>query len=230
MIDKRPLGFLDPDLIEWQPEAGIDGLYAKTLARCAETGSYTRLLKFLPGTVTAAAGVQVHEHLEELWIVEGAIYDLTLDQSFTAGMYANRLPGMEHGPWRAPDGAITFELRDNDPDGVIAKQQLEFFDPSLVAWDRVDKEAGVFVKTLTSCTNTGSYGRLVKLHPGAKTSGEAWGERGRSEVWVVTGTLVERTAGRVNPAGTYGNLDIDLLDGTWTSDHSCLVFEVRNRI
>jgi len=230
MIDKRPLGFLDPDLIDWQPEAGIEGFYAKTLARCPVTGSYTRLLKLLPGTVTASAGILAHEHLEEIWIVEGAIHDLTLDQNFTAGMYANRLAGMKHGPWRAPNGAVTFELRDNDPDGAIGKQQLEFFDPSLIPWAKAEPGAGVYVKTLTSCANTGSYGRLVKYHPGAGAPGETLGELGRSEVWVVAGTLIERASGRVYPAGTYGNLDLDLLDGGWTSDHGCLVFEVRNRI
>ncbi|MGV2385891.1 MAG UNVERIFIED_CONTAM: hypothetical protein LOD86_11585, partial [Thermobifida fusca] len=125
MIDKSPVGFIDPELIPWQPEAGISGLFSKTLSRCEETGSYTRLLKFLPGTDTSPAGVQSHDHLEELWIVEGAIHDLTLDQNFVAGMYANRLLHMEHGPWKAPNGAVTFELRDNDPDGRIQKEQLE---------------------------------------------------------------------------------------------------------
>jgi len=26
-------------------------------------------------------------------------------------MYACRPPGMPHGPWRAPEGCITFEIR-----------------------------------------------------------------------------------------------------------------------
>ena len=80
MIQKNPTGFIDPELIAWTPEAGVPGLYAKTLTRCEETGSYTRLLKFLPGTETSQAGPQSHDHLEELWIVEGAIYDLTLEE------------------------------------------------------------------------------------------------------------------------------------------------------
>lgn len=228
MIDKAPTGFLDPDLIPWQPEAGIEGLYAKTLARCDATGSYTRLLKFLPGTNTSQAGVQSHDHLEELWIVEGAIHDLTLDQNFTAGMYANRLYGMDHGPWVAPSGAITFELRDNDPKHRIGKAQLEFFDPSLREWDVGDPAAGVFVKTLSRCPDTGSYGRLVKFHPGAAPP-DLTGERARSELWVVSGDLRDSDGG-IHPAGTYGNLDVDLLDGDWTSAHGCVVFEVRNAI
>lgn len=230
MIDKAPVGFIDPELFPWQPEAGIDGLYSKTLARCEETGSYTRLLKFIPGTETSQAGVQAHDHLEELWIVEGAIYDLTLEQNFIAGMYANRLKHMDHGPWRAPDGAITYELRDRDPDDRIQKQQYEFFDPALRPWNEVDEEAGVMVKTLTSCPSTGSFGRLVRFRPGAAGLPAIEGEKARSELWVVSGVLTNRDTGDAQPAGTYGNLDVDLLDGSWTSSVGCVVFEVRNRI
>jgi hypothetical protein len=230
MIRKEPQGFFDPDLIPWQPEAGIDGLYSKTLARCPDTGSYTRLLKFIPGTDTSVAGPQRHEHLEELWIVEGAIHDLTLDRNFVAGMYANRLRGMDHGPWRAPEGAITYELRDNDPDGQIKKGQYEFFDPALTEWDGRDDDARVFVKTLAHCPDTGSFGRLVKLRRGASKSAVLSGERARSELWVVSGELWDLDKDEIHPRGTYGNLDVDLLDGTWSSPSECVIFEVRNRI
>lgn len=230
MIRKEPIGFFDPDLIPWQPEATIDGLFSKTLASCADTGSYTRLLKFLPGTDTSTAGPQTHDHLEELWLVEGAIHDLTLDQNFVAGMYANRLQHMDHGPWRAPGGAVTFELRDNDPQGLIKKQQYEFFDPAFVEWDGVDTDAGVYVKTLASCADTGSYGRLVKFRPGSSKPTEFSGEVNRSELWIVSGDMVELDTGSVHPAGSYGNLDTDLLDGRWSSNSGCVVFEVRNLI
>ena len=229
MIQKTPTGFIDPELIGWEPEAGIPGLYAKTLARCEDTGSYTRLLKFLPGTETSSAGPQSHDHLEELWIVEGAIYDLTLEENFVEGMYANRLHQMAHGPWRAPGGAITFELRDMDAGQEIGKEQVEFFDPSLREWDGVDEEAGVFVKTLTTCPTTGSYGRLVRFAPGARAP-RLEGELSRSELWIVSGVLASRDGEVIEAAQTYGNLDIDLLDGSWTSPIGCVLFEVRNRI
>ena len=56
-----------------------------------------------------------HDVWEEVFIVEGSIHDLRLGQTFTKGMYACRPPGMEHGPWTSPDGAITFETRYPDP-------------------------------------------------------------------------------------------------------------------
>jgi mannose-6-phosphate isomerase-like protein (cupin superfamily) len=228
MIRKEPVGFLDPELIPWHPEAGIEGLYSKTLAKCTETGSYTRLLKFLPGTDTSSAGPQSHEHLEELWIVSGAIHDLTLNENFVEGMYANRLYHMAHGPWRASNGAITYELRDFDPENRISKEQLEFMDPDLLPWEAVRGAHGVFLKTLTRCETTGSYGRLVKFQPGGTVSKRS-GHHGRSEVWIVSGALEDRTGER-HPSGTYGNLDVDLLDGSWTSTRGCLIFEVRNLI
>lgn len=228
MIRKEPTGFIDPELLPWQTEARIEGLYAKILAHCEDTGSYTRLLKFLPGTNTSPAGVQAHTHLEELWLLEGAIYDLTLQQNFVAGMYANRLPAMAHGPWHSPGGAITFELRDTDANSENTKEEREFFDPSLQEWEGFDQDSGVFVKTLTHCERTGSYGRLVRFHPDA-TIPSLTGDVERSEVWVVSGILAN-TDGSIQPAGTYGNLNIDLLDGSWTSPAGCTVFEVRNRI
>jgi hypothetical protein len=34
-----------------------------------------------------------------------------MDRTFGAGMYACRPPRMPHGPWRAPSGCVTFEVR-----------------------------------------------------------------------------------------------------------------------
>lgn len=110
-MGKQEFEFFDPELLPWQPEEGIEGLYSKTLSEDSATGSYTRLLKFLPGTDTSAAGVQRHDFWEEIWMVGGAIHDLTLDRTFIKGMYACRPPGMPHGPWVSTHGAITFEVR-----------------------------------------------------------------------------------------------------------------------
>jgi hypothetical protein len=37
--------------------------------------------------------------------------DLRLGETFTAGMFACRPPGMEHGPWVTEEGCQTFEVR-----------------------------------------------------------------------------------------------------------------------
>ena len=99
--------------VEWTPAQGglVPGLFERILASDPETGVATRLLRFAPGTDTSAAGPQVHDFWEEVYIVEGALHDLTLNQSFAAGTYACRPPGMRHGPWTAAQGCLTFEVR-----------------------------------------------------------------------------------------------------------------------
>ena len=89
----------------------VAGLYERILARDAGTGDYTRLLEFEPGCDTSPMGVQRHDFWEEVWIVSGSFHDLSLGQTFRAGMYACRPPGMPHGPWRSEEGCTTFETR-----------------------------------------------------------------------------------------------------------------------
>ena len=104
--------FFDPETLPWQPVAGAPAeLSERILSRDPDSGDYTRLLRFEPGADTSAMGVQTHDFWEEVWIVEGALHDLRLNQTFGKGMYACRPPGMPHGPWTAPNGCITFELR-----------------------------------------------------------------------------------------------------------------------
>lgn len=111
MMAKPEFEFFDPSTLPDQPVGDVPGLSEKILSRDPETGDYTRILQFAPGTDTSAMGVQRHEFWEEVWIVEGSIHDLTLGKAFTAGMYACRPPGMPHGPWRSPNGCRTFEIR-----------------------------------------------------------------------------------------------------------------------
>jgi hypothetical protein len=98
---------------DWRIPAGdtTGALEELILAEDAETGDHTRLLRFAPGADTTANGVVTHDVWEEVWIVSGTIHDLSLGETFSAGMYACRPPGMKHGPWTSPDGAMTFEIR-----------------------------------------------------------------------------------------------------------------------
>ncbi len=103
--------FADSGQENWKPVAGVPGLSEIILAADEATGSYTRLLRFEPGTDTTVQGVQTHDFWEEVIIYQGYLHDLTLDQAFGTGFYACRPPGMAHGPWRTPEGCITFEVR-----------------------------------------------------------------------------------------------------------------------
>ena len=105
--------FFAVDHLAWNPAQGglIAGLYERVLATDSDTGVATRMLRFEPGTNTSAAGPQVHSFWEEVFILDGFLRDLTLDQTFAKGTYACRPPGMQHGPWVAPQGCLTFEVR-----------------------------------------------------------------------------------------------------------------------
>jgi hypothetical protein len=115
-VPKPELEFFDPlaaEGMEWRvPEGDTTGqLRELILTRDPETGDYTRLLRFPPNADTRPNGVVTHDFWEEVWILEGAIHDVPLGQTFTKGMYACRPPGMAHGPWTSEMGALTIELR-----------------------------------------------------------------------------------------------------------------------
>jgi hypothetical protein len=117
---KPELEFLDPTEsreFTWVPVAFDQSgqLSEMILSGSHESGWVTRLLKFEPGCDTTANGTLTHDVWEEVFIVQGEIHDLRLGQTFTAGMYACRPPGMEHGPWTSGPGAITFETRFPEP-------------------------------------------------------------------------------------------------------------------
>jgi hypothetical protein len=108
--------FADVGALPWTPVvgsatagAGGAGIDEKVLSRDAATGDVTRLLRFTPGVRTT--DTITHDFWEEVYILEGSIVDLGLDRPFTAGMYACRPPGMKHGPYASPDGALLFETR-----------------------------------------------------------------------------------------------------------------------
>ena len=104
---KAELEFFDVEPLPWESLGG--GLSQRVLSGDKTTGNHTRMLRFDPGTVTPET--LTHTFWEEVWIVSGTITDLRLDETFTAGMYACRPPGMPHGPWSSPQGCVTFEVR-----------------------------------------------------------------------------------------------------------------------
>lgn len=107
-MPKAELEFFDPTLSgKWfRPEGYPEGVTQLTVTDDKETGVFTRLLKFEPGTETTAT--LTHECWEEVYIIEGGL--MVGDTAYTKGMVAVRPPGMPHGPFKAPVGALTFEV------------------------------------------------------------------------------------------------------------------------
>jgi ChrR-like protein with cupin domain len=111
-VSKPEFEFFPAPNVEWTPvPGGVAGLHERILAHDPVRKVATRMLRFAPGADTTPNGTLTHDFWEEVYILEGAIYDTRLGQNFTAGMYACRPPGMKHGPWTSKEGCITFEVR-----------------------------------------------------------------------------------------------------------------------
>jgi hypothetical protein len=89
----------------------VPGIWSQVLADDPSIGDLTALLRYDPGVDTSPIGARVHEYWEEIYILSGDLTDLRLGQTFTAGMYACRPPGMPHGPWRTEQGVLMLEIR-----------------------------------------------------------------------------------------------------------------------
>lgn len=107
-MSKTEREFAPVDHIPWTAVGKNPKQFEKILADDG-AGACTRLLRFEPGCETE--GTLRHDFWEEVWILDGAITDLRLHETFSAGMYACRPPGMAHGPWVSPEGCTTFEVR-----------------------------------------------------------------------------------------------------------------------
>ena len=111
-MGKPEFEFFPAGNLKWTAVPGaVPGLTERILAYDAAAGIATRMLHMDPGTDTSVNGTLTHEFWEEVYILEGSMYDIVLEQNFTAGMYACRPPGMKHGPWKTREGCTTFEVR-----------------------------------------------------------------------------------------------------------------------
>ena len=98
--------------VPWTPvDKRVPGLTERILAYDPDAKVATRILSFAKGTDTTPIGAQSHPFWEEVYVLSGSLTDLTLGRTFEAGTYACRPPRMPHGPWIAPDGCQTFEVR-----------------------------------------------------------------------------------------------------------------------
>jgi hypothetical protein len=110
-VAKPAIEFFDAEAIPWSPVARQPGVSERMLAHDPSGGLLTRMVRWAPGVDTSHAGEVAHDYFEEVFILSGSIHDLTLDQTFAAGYYACRPPGMVHGPWTTAEGCVMFEVR-----------------------------------------------------------------------------------------------------------------------
>ncbi|WP_328538954.1 cupin domain-containing protein [Streptomyces sp. NBC_00344] len=107
----KPESEFHPPAAPWTtPPGSAPGVLEQPLAAATDVHHRTVLQRWAPGTDSSALGVARHDCWEEVYILAGSLHDLTLDRTFTAGMYACRPPGMEHGPWVTTDGVTMLVL------------------------------------------------------------------------------------------------------------------------
>jgi hypothetical protein len=110
-VAKTEFEFFDTDTVPWVPVEQSPGVSERILARDPDRGLLTRLVRWDPGLDTSSAGPVAHEHFEEVLIISGSMHDLSLRQTFGAGWYACRPPGMIHGPWTTAEGCMMLEIQ-----------------------------------------------------------------------------------------------------------------------
>ncbi|WP_328998592.1 cupin domain-containing protein [Kribbella sp. NBC_00709] len=104
---KEQKEFFATGSLDWTDAGG--GIAEKVLSADSD-GTLTRLARWAPGT-TSGADVIRHEYVEEVYLLEGELTDLTLEQTFRPGDYACRPPGMPHGPYVTETGCTMLEIR-----------------------------------------------------------------------------------------------------------------------
>jgi hypothetical protein len=95
----------------WKPGAVV-GMQQKVLSRDEDDPEIlTRLVRWQPDLDTSAAGAITHDWVEEVYILDGELHDISLGLTFGAGHYASRRPQMPHGPYRTAQGCTMLEIR-----------------------------------------------------------------------------------------------------------------------
>jgi len=96
---------------KWEAIAHTDGnIQQLTIAEDPETGDYTRLTRFKDGYSTKAFGAKKHDYPEEIFVVQGRLYDEAFDLWLEPGYYASRPPGELHGPFIADGDVVILEI------------------------------------------------------------------------------------------------------------------------
>ena len=103
--------FFDTEAVPWTPVTSRPGVSERILAREPSNGLRTAMVRWEPGLDTSSAGPVAHDYFEEVLILSGSLHDLGLRETFSAGFYACRPPGMVHGPWTTADGCVMLEIQ-----------------------------------------------------------------------------------------------------------------------
>jgi ChrR Cupin-like domain len=88
------------------PDGAAAGVTELVLSEDLATGDRSVLQRYEPGVDGSPGGVIRHPYVEEVYLLEGTLTDLTMGATFGAGSYAYRPAGMPHGPYATREGCL----------------------------------------------------------------------------------------------------------------------------
>lgn len=111
-MPKPEIEFTHVSALSWAPLTPSDPLKSgnsiiRVLSHDPEIGDQTSVISHPPGS-SWGDPFCMHEYWEEVYILEGRIYDATLQKWFEKGSFCCRPPWMKHGPYKA-DGEVRCE-------------------------------------------------------------------------------------------------------------------------
>jgi uncharacterized cupin superfamily protein len=223
--------FIEVESIQWQNDPAWGELaQEKILHRDEETRSYTRLIRTRPGV--EGKNILSHDFDEVVYILEGGMINIRNNNIYTPNMVAYFLKGMDHGPFRAPVGAVNLEFRHYKKDPGLGKQlkpgAMEFIDINALEW-RDDPVHGPMVKEkiLHKDEQTGTYTRIIRVAPGFK-GGRKLKHDFDEVVYILKGGMINRESGNVYTSDMVAYFKKGIEHGPFESPVGTLNWEVRH--
>jgi hypothetical protein len=108
------------------------------------------------------------------------------------------------------------------------KEELEFFDPETIDWEPVAGMAGMEQKILSGSKDSPDHSRLARVAAGS-TYDVALAHDFWEEIWIVEGSIRDRSTGEVYSAGMYACRPPGMSHGPFEFSEDAVFFEVRYR-
>jgi len=109
----------------------------------------------------------------------------------------------------------------------MAKKEQEIHETESIPWKAVEGYPGVFEKVLNEDPETGSVTRLLKYEPDTEFN-EILSHDFYEEIYVLSGTLIDRGNNFTLKAGYYGYRHPGMKHGPYYSPDGMMTLEIRN--
>jgi uncharacterized cupin superfamily protein len=198
------------------------GIQQKILVTDPDKGSVTRLLKAEP---KVDQGIFVHEHWEEVYILEGSCK--LAHEYHPAGTYTCKSPGIEHGPILTDTGFVNLEFRDYHIKSMSKPfTRLYPIDIQRLPWEQIEGTPGIQVRVLVRDPGTGSETLLLQVKAGTEILYSA--DERCEEMYILEGSC--KIGNEFYPMGSYICWPPWLERGPLYSGEGLLALAIRNRI